>query len=52
MEKEEKKEIIDYCNLILNKKCESDFYYDNPSAAVDDLQFLSKTILKLLDDKF
>ena len=48
MEQEEKQEIIDYCNLILNKKCQHDFYYDNPSAAIDDLEYLSKIILKLL----
>lgn len=38
---------IEYINNELPKKCDSDFYYDNPGAAIDDIQFLIEIVNKL-----
>ncbi len=36
-----------YIEEILPKKLNSDFYFDNPSAAVDDIEYLLKIIKQL-----
>lgn len=48
MEQKEKQKLIDYCTQILNEKCAYDFYYDNPSAAIEDVEYLANAILILL----
>lgn len=35
----------------MRETCKSDYYYDNPSAAMDDVEYLIKIVEKLIAEK-